>query len=59
MSPFELESLGEAVRPWSVAIRKYTLRMGLTSWPLAVFGCYIAAMTLPLLACAVDMNMLL
>ncbi len=50
--------IGEAFRPWAVAVRKYTLRMGLASWPLAGFGCYIAATKLPLLVCAVDMKTL-
>ena len=59
MSSFEPESFWEAFRPWAVAVRKYTLRMGLASWPLTGFGCYIAATKLPLLACAVDMNTLL
>jgi hypothetical protein len=59
LDAFVPEDIGDVFRPWSVVVRRHTLRIGLASWPLVGFGSFIAATNAPVLVAAVDMNQVL
>ena len=44
--------------PWAVAVRRYTVRVGATSWPFVGIGHFIVANRAPVNTCAISVGLL-
>ena len=59
MDTWAPEKINGAFCPWSLAVKKYTLRVGVSSWPLAGIGCFIIATKMKVHVCVVDAHVLI
>jgi hypothetical protein len=59
MDSWAPEKINGAFCPWSLAVKKYSLRVGVSSWPMAGFGCFIIATKMKVHVCVVDAHVLI
>ena len=59
MKAMPAEKMDGAFAPWSVAVRKHTMRFGFSSWPMLGMGCFPAARRCPVLVCILNVGALI